>query len=230
MSIGIGRMIASVAALISSISFSGSGAQASVIVLSGVLDAAQVVDGGGSTSTATAFAMLSINTGAATLTLAAESLTVDFNWTGLSGPADRAHLHDAPAGVSRLVTDPFDAFFDEVFYTDNPLRTIDCSSWSSFVLCVPASGTLHFVQALSDVIDFNPGCDPTGEVCSVATLVNMALTDDIYLDMHTQTFPSGEIRGQLLVVPEPAILWLLACPAFLLLRRRSAVRLFGRNS
>jgi len=219
-------MIASVAALISSISFSGSGAQASVIVLSGVLDAAQVVDGGGSTSTATAFAMLSINTGAATLTLAAESLTVDFNWTGLSGPADRAHLHDAPAGVSRLVTDPFDIFFDEVFYNDNPLRTIDCSSWGTvFDVCVPESGTLHFVQALSDVIDFNPGCDPTGEVCSIATLVNMALTDDIYLDMHTQMFPSGEIRGQLLVVSEPAILWLLAVPALLLLRRRSMVRL-----
>jgi hypothetical protein len=209
MDIKIGRMIANAAALIVSIAFSGSGAQANVIVLSGVLDAGQVVDGGGSTSTATAFATLSINTGAATSTLDAESLTLDFTWTGLTGPADRAHLHDAPAGVSRLVTDPFDIFFDEVFYNDNPLRTIDCSSWGVFDLCVPASGTLHFVQALSDVIDFSPSCDPTGEVCSVATLVNMALTDDIYLDMHTQIFPSGEIRGQLLVVPEPATLALV---------------------
>ena len=67
----------------------------------------------------------------------------------------RAHLHVAPADLSRLVTDPFDAFFDEAFFLDNPLRTIGCS-WSSFQMCVPESGTRHFVQGFSDLIDFNP--------------------------------------------------------------------------
>ena len=184
-------------------------ARADVIVLSGVLNAAQVVDVT-STSSATGTATLSINTGAATSTLDAESITLDFTWSGLTGPADRAHLHDAPAGVSRLTFDPFDAFFDEVFYNDNPLRTIDCSSWSSFGLCVPEAGTMHFVQQLSDIVFDYPGCLPTDGVCTVAQLVGYALNDQIYLDMHTQAFRSGEIRGQLFVVPEPATLALLA--------------------
>src|SRR5690348_16437592 len=44
--------------------FGAATARADVIVLDGILNAAQVVDGGGSTSTATGFATLSINTGA----------------------------------------------------------------------------------------------------------------------------------------------------------------------
>jgi len=182
----------------------GSAAQADVILLSGVLNSAQVVDGGGSTSTGTGFASLALDTGAQTLTL-------DFTWSGMSGPVDRAHLHDAPAGESRLVYDPFDLFFDEEFFFDNPLRTIDCP-WSSFGTCVPASGTLHFTQDFTDIIDFSSSCDPTGEVCSIAQLVNMALNDIIYLDMHTELYPSGEIRGQLTptAVPEPGVPLLLA--------------------
>ena len=178
-------------------------AHADVITLQGTLDAAQVVDSGGSTSTGTGSAALVIDT-------LAQTMTLDFTWSGLSGPADRSHLHDAPAGVSRLVFDPFDAFFDEVFFSNNPLRSIDCSSWSPFVLCVPAAGTLHAVQNIADVIDLDPSCDPTVEVCSVATLVSMALNDIIYLDIHTQEFPSGELRGQLRPVPEPGPLALLA--------------------
>jgi hypothetical protein len=176
-----------------------------VILLSGVLNAAQVVDGGGSTSTATGFATLTLDTNA-------ETLTLDFTWSGLTGPADRAHLHDAPAGDSRLVYDPFDVFFDEVFFNDNPLRTIDCSAWGFYDLCVPASGTLPFEQGLADIIDFSSFCDPTLEVCSIAQFVTMALNDVIYLDMHTQAFASGEIRGQLTptAVPEPGVPLLLA--------------------
>lgn len=201
----------------------GAGAHADVIVLSGILNAAQVVDGGGSTSSATGLATLSINTGPATPTLDAESMTLDFSWTGLTGPADRAHLHDAPVGISRLITDPFDLFFDEVFYSDNPLRTIDCSSWSNFGLCVPASGSLHFVQRLSDIVIYypngDPSCDPTTELCSVSQLVDLALNDEIYLDMHTHDFPSGEIRGQLNPVPEPNVSWMFLFSTLFLLWR-----------
>jgi hypothetical protein len=195
-------------------------ARAEVITLQGSLEARQVVDGGGSTSTATGFATLQINTGAATGALPATSMTLDFTWSGLSGPADRAHLHDAPAGVSRLVYDPFSAFFDEVFYNNNPLRTIDCP-WGVLQPCVPAAGTLQFVQDIiaDGIIDLSPGCDPTAEVCSMATLVSMAVNDIIYLDIHTQMFPSGELRGQLVQVPEPPALALLAVPLLWLGRR-----------
>ncbi len=213
-SVALGLLAAAAATLLLALP-----ANAAVITLSGALTADQVVDGGGSTSTATGFATLYINTGAATGTLDAMSMTLDFTWSGLTGPADRSHLHDAPAGESRLVYDPFSAFFDEVFYTDNPLRTIDCTPWGVFDTCVPAAGTLHFVQAFTDFIDLDPSCDPTGEVCSVDRLVYMALNDIIYLDIHTEMFPSGELRGQLKPVPEPGVVWLLAVPALWLVRR-----------
>src|SRR5690242_5543601 len=86
--------------------FASVAARADLLILAGDLTAAQVVDGGGSNSTATGSAILTIDT-----TL--ETLTLDFIWAGLSGPADRAHLHDAPAGVSRQ-DPPNNRFFDEV--------------------------------------------------------------------------------------------------------------------
>ncbi len=84
--------------------------QAEIITLSGSLDASQVVDGGGSISTATGFGIVTIDTTLFTI-------TTDLSWSGLSGPADRSHLHDAPEGVSRF-TPPNDIFFHEIFYDD----------------------------------------------------------------------------------------------------------------
>jgi hypothetical protein len=192
-------------------------ARADLVTLRGNLDAAQVVDAGESNSQATGLASLSIDT-------AAQSITLDFSWTGLTGPADRAHLHDAPAGVSRLDYDPFDAFFDEVFEFDNPLRTIDCSSWHAGYHCVPETGSLHFEQTFADMLQYCPPGNPTLD-CTVDAmgdfLVRAARNDVIYLDMHTEQYRSGEIRGQLLLVPEPAMAWLLAWPlTFLACRTR----------
>ena len=42
-----------------------------------------------------------------------------------------------------------------------------------------------------------------------------------YINIHTETYPGGEIRGQVVrVIPEPATVALLACGGLLLLRRR----------
>ena len=60
-----------------------------------------------STSTATGFATVTFDT-------VAQTITTDFSWSGLTGNADRAHLHDAPAGVTRLLSPPNDRFFHEV--------------------------------------------------------------------------------------------------------------------
>src|ERR1700694_5667367 len=88
-------------------------ARASIILFSGALDAAQVVAGGGSTSTATGFGVVAIDTTLFTV-------TTDLSWSGLSGAADRAHLHNAPPGQ---ITDL--SFEHELFGPDsNPARTV----------------------------------------------------------------------------------------------------------
>jgi hypothetical protein len=213
-------------------------AHAEIIMLRGAMNAAQVVDGGGSTSAATGFATLVLNTGAATGGYDADSMTLDFNWTGLSGPSDRSHMHDAPVGVSRTVADPFDRFFDEVFFSSNPVRTVDCSAWATYyTLCVPESGALHFVRGIADDVDTDPSCDPLTHICSLDTILQMARTDNIYLDMHTQRYPSAEIRGQLFLVQtvvqtvsEPPLWALLVCPGVWLLGQRPAARRARRRA
>lgn len=117
----------------------------------------------------------------------------------MTGPADRAHLHDAPAGS---ISD--EVFFHEVI--DDPYRTVMPCGWSGavFTNCAPATGSTHDVLQLSasdgyGYADFN-------------TLVSVFLADGVYIDIHTQQYPGGEIRGQLLPapgVPEPATLALL---------------------
>ena len=167
-------------------------AEASAIVLSGVLDASQVVDGGGSSSTALGFGMVTIDTVLFTI-------TTDLSWNGLTGIADRSHLHDAPEGESRM-TPPNDQFFHEVLA--DSARTIPCN-WAGAVFtdCVPATGTSH------DVLQLTGPSDGYG-FPDFASLVHAFVANGVYIDMHTELYPSGEIRGQLRTVPEPSSLLL----------------------
>jgi hypothetical protein len=174
-----------------------SSAHASTILFSTNLDASQVVAGGGSTSTATGFGEVAIDTTLFTI-------TSDLTWSGLSGPVDRAHLHSAPAGQ---VTD---FIFAHEILGLNP-RTELCGSWngSLFINCAPATGAAHDVLQLSasdgyGFPDFN-------------SLVTAFSQGGIYLDMHTQLYPEGEIRGQLseVAVPEPSTISLFFCACLL---------------
>jgi hypothetical protein len=162
-------------------------AQAAVLIFSGMLDSTQVVAGGGSTSTAKGSATVYVDT---TLFTVATDLT----WSGLSGPADRAHLHNGDEGQ---VTD-FSFEHQVLGDVDDPGRSVICP-WdtNTFPTCVPVAGSSHDVLQLdaSDgwgFPDFN-------------SLVAGFLTDGIYIDMHTELYPAGEIRGQLMpAVPEPS--------------------------
>ncbi|HTT14057.1 MAG TPA: CHRD domain-containing protein [Burkholderiaceae bacterium] len=55
-----------------------------------------------------------------------------------------------------------------------------------------------------------------------AALVAAAIEDGMFIDMHTEAYPGGEIRGQLLyhAAPEPSTLSLLVLGPLLLLVRR----------
>lgn len=174
--------------------------KADIFTLSGILDASQVVDGGGSTSTATGMGTVTIDTTLFTI-------TTDLSWSDLSGPADRSHLHDAPEGVSRF-TPPNDLFLHEIFYDDTsvPLsEQVPCGGALSPVDltdCAPPTGTAHNVLQLSagDGYGFP----------DFASLTDAFLRDGVYIDIHTELYPEGEIRGQLVApVPEPSTVVLL---------------------
>lgn len=197
-------------------------AQADTITFTGNLNASQVVDGGGSASTASGFATVTIDTTLFTI-------TTDLSWSGLSGPADRAHLHDAPAGQSRL-TPPNDNFKHEVLDDASvPLSAqVACGFTNQGLMtnCAPKTGTAHNVLQLSANDGYAISATPpaTG-FPDFASLVAAFERDGMYIDMHTALYPEGEIRGQLLAVPEPASLTMLSAGLLglgLLRRRRRA--------
>jgi hypothetical protein len=182
--------------------------RADLITLNGNLNASQVVDGGGSTSTATGFGTVTIDTTLFTI-------TTDLSWSGLSGPTARAHLHDAPEGQSRLIP-PNNNFFHELLSDMSvPLSDqVPCGFYvamAALTACAPATGGAHDVLRLSagqgsDIIE-GPGLG----FPNFASLTAAFEQDGVYIDMHTQRYPGSEIRGQLrlVTVPEPATLVLL---------------------
>jgi CHRD domain len=192
--------------------------QAALIVLSGHLDASQVVDGV-STSTATGFGTVTIDTTLFTI-------TTDLSWSGLSGPIDRSHLHDAPEGASRF-TPPNNNFFHELLDdTSVPLAIqVPCGFPGGGFLtdCAPVTGTAHDVLQLAVDDGYAVSADPPGTgFPDFATLTAAFVHNGVYIDIHTELYPSGEIRGQLLAAPEPASLAMVGGGLWtlILLRRR----------
>jgi hypothetical protein len=84
---------------------------------------------------------------------------------------------------------------------------------------VGMNGPTQFLLTLD-----TPG-NTSGTFSGSGTLTNAAYNDalagNLYVNISDSVFPSGEIRGQLLVVPEPASMTLLAGAGLLALRRRA---------
>jgi hypothetical protein len=76
------------------------------------------------------------------------------------------------------------------------------------------SGTYFNVLDLTQASSWNPAyiasVTPATPAGAEAALAAALAGDQSYLNIHTNTFPGGEIRGFLLPVPEPATLTLLA--------------------
>lgn len=119
----------------------------------------------------------------------AHTLALNMSWSGLTGPTTASHIHAAtaspgtgPAGVA--TTTPYFAGFPIGVTSGTYAATLDLTLASSY--------NPSYVTA-------NGGTTASAEAALVAAIA----ADKAYLNIHSQTFPGGEIRGFFIPVPEP---------------------------
>lgn len=130
-----------------------------------------------------------------TLDTVTNIMTVNVAFAGLVSPTIASHIHCcAGPGANALVATAVPTF------PGFPLGVTTSTYLMSFDLTAASTYNPAFITA-------NGGSVATAQAAFIAGLTN-GLT---YLNIHTEQFPTGEIRGQLVgEIPEPASLLLLA--------------------
>src|SRR5215207_6170616 len=159
-------------------------ARADVFVLTTTMTGAQEVPPTGSPG---------IGSALVTIDTVTNLMTVNVAFAGLLSPTTIAHIHccAGPGGIAiPATTVPSFPGFPVGVTTGTYLQTFDLTLASTYN---PAFIAAHGGTVLSAQAAFTAGL----------------LNGQAYFNIHTMQFPTGEIRGQLQAVPEPATLLLL---------------------
>jgi len=175
---------------------------AAVITWEAFLNSAQE-NNPANTSPATGF-------GTVTFDDATNLLTLDLNWSGLSGVGLQAHIHccNVPTANAGVVLD--------LWLTTDPPRPVNGTYSASYDLDLVNPFRAPFTAA--------NGGTALGAFNALRTA--MDAPGNAYYNIHTAAWPGGEIRGNLAPaqVPEPSMLLLLGLGAGALRWRRRAAR------
>lgn len=126
-----------------------------------------------------------------------DTMRVEANFSGLLGPTAAAHIHCcAPIGSTAGVATTTPTF------TGFPGGVTSGTYDHTFDMTLASSYNAGFVTANGGTV---PG--------AFAALFAGLQTGDAYFNIHTTSFPPGEIRGQLSYVPEPGT-WALMIAGF----------------
>jgi len=124
--------------------------------------------------------------GGGLITLSGNTLSINGAFSGISGNWTADHIHGPGApGINANV----------LYGLQTPYTTLNADQ---------RSGTIIGSFSLVD----NPGNPPSG--FTIAQQLSQLDSGLWYVNIHSQTFGGGEIRGQILPVPEPSTLALIA--------------------
>lgn len=131
--------------------------------------------------------------GTAVVTVDGNIMSVSVTFSALLGNTTASHIHCCvPPGANAPVATAVPTF------PGFPLGVTSGSYTQSFDLTLASTYNPAFVTARGGL-----------EAARLAFLTGL-LNGQTYFNIHTNLFPGGEIRGQLVAVPEPATLLLLA--------------------
>lgn len=135
-----------------------------------------------------------------------KTMRVQVTFSGLLGNTTASHVHAATAspntGTAGVAT-------ELPLFTGFPTGVTAGSYDHTFDMTQLSSWNINYVNA-------NGGTTDSALTAFIAALN----AEKAYLNVHTQAFPSGEIRGFMHAVPEPATMSLLGLALIPALRRR----------